>query len=66
MINCFQVSFQIQLAALLRGGRGDARGAQGDEQGERRGHRQRDHGGAVQVDPMKPTLKAPGSKRLNL
>jgi hypothetical protein len=24
------------------------------------------HGRAVQVDPMKPTLKAPGSKRLNL
>jgi hypothetical protein len=24
------------------------------------------HGGAVQVDPMKPTLKPPGSKRLKL
>jgi hypothetical protein len=28
------------------------------------GHQQ--HGRAVQVDPMKPTLKAPGTKRLKL
>jgi len=32
-----------------------------------RHERQRDaQGGAVQVDPMKPMLKAPGTKRLNL
>jgi hypothetical protein len=26
----------------------------------------RDHGGAVQVDPIEPTLKAPGTNRLEL
>jgi len=28
--------------------------------------KQREHGRAVQVDPIKPTLKAPRIKRLNL
>jgi hypothetical protein len=44
--------------ALVRGG-----GARG---GAQRGQQRRLRGRAVQVDPVKPTLKAPGTERLKL
>ena len=36
------------------------------QHGSRRGRPGRDHGRAVQVDPIKPKLKPPGTKRLKL
>jgi hypothetical protein len=53
----FEFCFQCQLAALRHGGRAQ--------------HQSRDrvagiHGRAVQVDPIKPTLKAPGTMPLTL
>jgi hypothetical protein len=38
----------------------------GPEEAHREPHRARVPGWAVQVDPIKPTLKAPGTKRLRL
>ena len=58
----FNFWFQFQLAPLQHGERGDAGrhcGADGHSAVRR-------HGWAVQVDAMKPTLKAPGAERLKL
>jgi hypothetical protein len=65
-IKCFQFCFNFafnQLAPLHQGLRGSA-----ENVGELRRQHQRGRAGhygrAVQVDPIKPTLKAPGTKRL--
>ena len=70
-----KLCFQLQLVPIQGGGRagrhqgeagegrrGDRRGRQAVVAGLKRRHR----GKAVQVEPMKPTLKAPGTKRLTL
>jgi hypothetical protein len=54
MVNCFQALLSNPTCAATQ------RRAQAQRGGEGR------DGGAVQVDPIKPTLKAPGSKRLKL
>jgi hypothetical protein len=51
----FKFCFQIQLAPLQQGGP-DHAGRHGGAAGRQ--------GGTVQVDPIKPKVKAPGTKRL--
>jgi hypothetical protein len=65
-MDCFQISFQSERtrAPIARPGVRAAAGAQPNVF-----HRVADaggHGRPVQIDPMKPTLKAPGTKRLKL
>jgi len=50
---------------MRREGEGGGEGGGGGDGGEA-GDNPEQHGEAVQVDPIKPTLTAPGSKRLKL
>jgi hypothetical protein len=54
-MDCFQTLLQFQLTPLLRG-----------QDGGHRSHHLAAQGKAVQVDPIKPNLKAPGTNRLRL